>query len=1132
MADAPIPLNPGPHPNDGQPVDGQTADQEPDAGVVDAQDDVEGLEPPLEGAGIRARKRPSMLRVCGISTAVLVIYFTLLYVVVIGTPHARKFWERIPHSPAHISQQHLWRRSKPPTAFCNNANSASGACESFWYDSYKDMFLRYVNETENSRSLHPTTATYVRQYADKSTSVPLTNIPHHVADKIHDAVQPKLEKVANERANIRDWFSNPMDSLKPGSAQELSPSDELTAVPTKVVENVKKVFEKIIHPTLRSQAGSSKEKPGLQQDEYRNVDPTKFAENAKKILGKLSQPVPSSSRADLASQKSGSETQSHVDKPGIAKKTDVLRKSPKKPPEKSKSSSATQKPPSRKVEAAATEASKKVEGIGKRLKKHPAAPHPQPKKQKSNLDDKYSDYEAETPAKPTGLRGWISSRVAFLKPNDTPPTDQRRPKRQMDELKESAVDSRTKWKDSNREKSKARTPKTKFSTVQQKKSDRYPPSEKEPKHDDFTKDTVISIVPKSSTTRKKGAFEEYWSEFRMQGPPTAVISRSREDEESPSASGLGSKSEAAHKRKVLTAERLSFEEEYRLKKGELSKLRSKYGVTSQKRLKEETQGTGKTIYAKDRKPGSKKTTKDEDIKKTIEKQHSQQTEKATSAQGSKSFIKKTSSMRDSRVDQRIKSPASKPESDPDHDDRHHEEIVADKETMVQPTWHWKLMSKIGIPVRLSQETAASTSELAAEDVAETIPESTFEVSGSKLSRGTVQFPFSKVPSQKKESNKIKSAVTVASFAQILKQGLRRLQIPDPDTTPSDKTSQSRPAHKNKSDKSKSKFTTTEPHHVGSPQSSSANGFSRSTNKQLPRTRSKASSSQEEAGTKPAEVLIDSIVGALRDLKIVSPSEPERRTWRDWSSSVLDFSWVLGFFAEVKKRISSLPGIVIVISKPIVDKNASGKRSSWTSWFFTSSKWTSKRAPIREQTPEEKRWEKFFNHVRQSSKNKTAEAILDISGTLYSIIDQLMAEGNKHFVTMTRLRGAWEGLYRAEAVMDSSRTVRTMGSDTENRNLLQSYVGVIYKFDRLVADVSDATSRMANSTVVTAADATHWKTMKGRFNKFLWEVRKRPLFVDRGLLVSEGFHRDILLGGREKLQTAKMALERLRESSAI
>ncbi|KAG4431194.1 hypothetical protein IFR05_013320 [Cadophora sp. M221] len=301
----------------------------------------------------------------------------------------------------------------------------------------------------------------------------------------------------------------------------------------------------------------------------------------------------------------------------------------------------------------------------------------------------------------------------------------------------------------------------------------------------------------------------------------------------------------------------------------------------------------------------------------------------------------------------------------------------------------------------------------------------------------------------------------------------------------------------------------------------------------PKYKDRGPQNQEPTKTNLPGVLADSIIEALNGFYFLSPLEPARqKTWTARVASFLNSSSVKRYFANFKTWLSSLPGIltgqVEKVNKPI------GEAKGWWSNLVKFTR--SERERVKREAPEEPIYDdKFFNfpsYQHRTSKNKTAEAILDISGTLYSVIDQLMTEGNQHFADRTHLQAAFDGLSRAESVMNSSRTVKTMAKASENRNLLTTYVGVVHKFGRLVTDVAEATDRIARSPVVTESDVTYWNSVKGGFHKFLTEVKKRPLFVNRELVVSEGFHRDILIDGRDKLESARSALEKLTAISPI
>lgn len=608
----------------------------------------------------------------------------------------------------------------------------------------------------------------------------------------------------------------------------------------------------------------------------------------------------------------------------------------------------------------------------------------------------------------------------------------------------------------------------------QKKSDQHSETKAKSNRDAFPKDTATGTPLKGTTQQGRGAFEDYWSGFRMQGPPPATASSSYQ---SSSASETKARASVSKSQKVLTAERLPHGENYRTRDHGSSKLQSKYGTPN---------GGQRTIYAKNRQPESKEKSEAESPAEKSQKKYPQKTEMATVSKASRLSNDRTLKEEDPRTSGSTKSRIGKPTSVIDHHEHRQEKYSSREQATMNPVWYWKVMSKIGIPDHLPK-TTSTASETLSEDVEETIPE-----------QGAArQVAFQKTSLKEKESDKVKTTVPATSFTKILKHNMKVLSVPD----------------------------------VGIKSSAKS---PRATDKRPIESKTKVISTPKPTANRPGEKLVDSIVEAAQDLKIVAPSEVAKHSWIEWTSNIFDLSWMTHLLAESKTAISSVPDIFT--SNPNTSSPPSKNISTWKSWLLASTNLDSQ-DPIRDQTPPEKAWEENFLNTHpnlqvQSSRNKTAQAILEILGTFYSIIDQLMAEGNKHFDTMTRLQGAWESLFRAEAVMDSSRTVKGMARDTENRKLLRSYVEVVHKLDRLVDGVSEVTNRMANSTGVDVADARQWPTMRTEFNKFLWEVKKRPLFVDKGMLVSEGFHRNILLGDKEKLESAKVILGRLQQSSVV
>ena len=867
---------------------------------------------------------------------------------------------------------------------------------------------------------------WLKNYS-RSTSAPLKIIPQHLVDKIPDAVRPKSSKVASH-------------------------TDEPTTAPTKVVDGAKKVFVRLSEASLSSRVDSGK-KPDIQQDKRQHTDPSIFMEKAKIILEKISQDAIS---AEQRIETPRSERVRDISRANEAEKAKLLLNVLETTPNSLNTDRLFRMVDDAmaRLDQQTQESDEVLAIITKLFKERLAARITDFESPISASDDnEASHHESESTMRPNHLLTWLVSRVKTFKFD----TNAIKPANRKKEI---------------RDKIESLTPKTKVSRTQQKESDQHSKNKTKPKQDAFTEDTATSTGSKSTNPQRKGAFEEYWSEFRMQGPPPAAVSSSSQSSSASESKASGSVSKG---QKVLAAERLSRGEKYRIRDQEISELQPQYGVTS----RWPPRGSQTTIYAKDRRPESKRKTEVEDPRETSEKQHLQKGKKVTASQVSKPFDK-TWKKEGPRTGGNTKSLTERPPSVRDQDMYRQEKSTSSRTAVMKPAWYWKLMSRAGIPDHLPETTAAA-SETSTDDVEENIP-----VQGATT-----------VSSKKKESSKLNPARKLTSSIRSLKQGVKKFHTADTGTTSAAKSplvTDRRPA----------------------------------------KSRAKVFSTPKSTAHGSAEKLVGSIVEAVQDLKAVFPSEVPEQSWKDWASSFLDFSWITKIFAEFRATLSALPSIFN--SKPNTSSLPNKQISTWKLWLLASSKLGSQN-PIRDSTSSEKAWEEnFFNthpsYQVQRSRNKTAQAMLEISGSLYSIIDQLMAEGNKHFDTMTRLQGAWEGLFRAEAVMDSSMTVKGMARDTENRELLRSYVEVVHKLDRLVDGLLEVTSRLGNSTTVDAADARQWMTLRSRFNKFLWEVKKRPLFVDKGILVSEGFHRDILLGDKEKLENVKATLRRLQDSSVV
>ncbi|XMA12728.1 hypothetical protein WAI453_005519 [Rhynchosporium graminicola] len=265
----------------------------------------------------------------------------------------------------------------------------------------------------------------------------------------------------------------------------------------------------------------------------------------------------------------------------------------------------------------------------------------------------------------------------------------------------------------------------------------------------------------------------------------------------------------------------------------------------------------------------------------------------------------------------------------------------------------------------------------------------------------------------------------------------------------------------------------------------------------------SSSGDQSTETRPVKARFHPVLEILNVSSSSPLVAPARRTWKDWFPTI--------FHSKNQTEGESQKTQVNSASQPSITKS-------------------SERASVSDKSPKEKsRSEQFFNspaYQNKSPRDRAADDILDVSNSLYSVIAQLMAEGNKHFANMTRLQAAWGGLSRAEAVMAQSTILKTMAADKQSRDLLTSYAGVIHKFDRLVGDVSKTTYLLATSSEMTKADLERWREQKSGYYMYLEEIRKRPLFVDQFVTESEGFHWDVLVAAQSKLNLVRASLRKL------
>ncbi|KAL5319991.1 hypothetical protein ACEPPN_013050 [Leptodophora sp. 'Broadleaf-Isolate-01'] len=650
---------------------------------------------------------------------------------------------------------------------------------------------------------------------------------------------------------------------------------------------------------------------------------------------------------------------------------------------------------------------------------------------------------------------------------------------------------------------------------------RKPVKTKPQTHTESTEVPNSAAATKSMPAQKKGSYELWWSEYRLQGPPTMVSSSSSTVVSSPFAP----KAETTRPVKKTTEDRqiLLYEES--------SLSRNEESTTSAKKPK--TKGSGKSksgatelnFIETFKQGGRRPQHPDEDsFPSRNEAEHSPPSVQKRALDNLKTTVTEVHTVDvvintpSDKISQTEQKAASKVVETAKVAPRSPRRKVSDKsksKSKSKPTV--ATVHSVDVPVHHSSDKIMPTEEKS-------------DQQGATTAKASPLWPWEET------SDKPKSKSTLAEFhyANIFPhtrlediQPIKQI----PKYTKVITISRASRSKKKKRDKWRNGvFTVTEIHYVDVPVYPTSGLFT-PTAETLKNT-DEGSKSREPTKTNAAGVLVDSIIEALNGFYFLSPLEPNGQTWKAWAASFLDFSSLKERFANFKNWVSSLPS-TLIRRVGIVNKHIGEAKSWWSKLVhFTRTE----RDRVRKAAPEEKIFDdRFFNspsYQHRSSKNKTAEVILDISGTLYSVIDQLMAEGNQHFANRTHLQAAWNGLFRAESVMGSSRTVKTMAKDSENRNLLTTYVGVVHKFGRLVTDVSEAADRIAESPIVTEADVTHWKSVKGGFNKFLREVKKRPPFVNRELMVSEGFHRDILIDGRDKLDSARSALEKLTTSSPI
>ncbi|KAI9049232.1 hypothetical protein LZ554_007079 [Drepanopeziza brunnea f. sp. 'monogermtubi'] len=179
---------------------------------------------------------------------------------------------------------------------------------------------------------------------------------------------------------------------------------------------------------------------------------------------------------------------------------------------------------------------------------------------------------------------------------------------------------------------------------------------------------------------------------------------------------------------------------------------------------------------------------------------------------------------------------------------------------------------------------------------------------------------------------------------------------------------------------------------------------------------------------------------------------------------------------------------------------------------------------------DRRWEPgFFSFPGERAmtiqEQRVARA-LGLTLTLYSVIDQLMAEGNSHHVNITRLQKAWDGVSSSSKVLDSSQLINEMARESDGRDRLQTYPGVVHRFSHLAKSLAEVSIQIVNGEI-TEEMASSWlnESTRDSIEAFVQEIKKRPRFALDDELVSEGFHWQILTDCEEMLRFTRDALSK-------
>ncbi|KAH7321969.1 hypothetical protein BKA65DRAFT_556301 [Rhexocercosporidium sp. MPI-PUGE-AT-0058] len=1126
---------PGPEPQALQPNDGEDENE--------------------HGAEGRGPRVFSMLHILFLVTVVCLVSS---YAAMVTRLYTDQYWGATSPNDSG-SEKSIWERlransdSQNAPRYWNKIDSAPSALESLRYDSLRDRVLRYVTSTKGGRPSQPTvlTATYVRQHSEQKSSLPSSSIPKHFGDKVFGIPETKITAGT---LSFREWLSSEVQLLKPdntspASRDKINPRrsslvEDLIKYRAKVVEEIKVLEEKFSKAMSKSKAKSKTHVPFSVED--LNAYAEKVAEEIASLGDKLL-------KTQTASHKMNT-------KQSLISKADI--------------------------DGYKIQLAKKMKNLGEILIESPQALQAQ--KESGSPGGEAIGTEGNT-----GFRGWISSRISFSKPDKTSSTLQSRLKVLESKALNENGNSDTKSKQTNEKVSGGHKVKTKTSESSDPRRDPDFPNTLDSiksRSGEFSegKTPVSGATPKGRTATRKGVYEKWWSTFRLQGPPTTASNKKDSPPPKLQTSSKSTKvpTSVMGKGSNTPGRKGSYElwwSEYRLQgpptmasssvpKEESSPLAPTTPKTPPAREGKNTADNGQILLsnqpclpgaddsvtsAKKPKPSRMKipTNQDAEVETRSTEASSKNTQKKLNAQ----------------VTQKATSPINELDSVVS------DEMSVSMETTTNVPWYRKLVCKSDAtnPTQATVPASKRSVKSAEDKFNKFISEGIV----GKPSRQSMAESSKNLPLKKKASDKLNSGVTRLTFIEMLKQGRRRLQHADelnplqkksleksstasrektadtPETTlinihyvevpilpPSEEIQSTKkkiifkdvedakfgplsPEHK-KTYKSRTVATVTKIHYIEVQIYPSSGIFVPTA--ENPKSTDEASVNQQSTKMHAAGVLVDSIMEALNEFSFLSPFKLDKETWKAWASSFFD-SLNLKKFSNLKTWASSL--LTILTNKVKAVGKPMEQAKSWWSQLVNFTRSESDR--IRNEAPKEYSYDdRFFNspsYQHRSSKNRTAEAILDVSGMLYSAIDQLMAEGNQHFANMTHLQAAWDGFYRRESVLNSSRALKTMGKASENRKLLTTYVGMVHKFARLVTNISEATDRIAKSPVITAADVTHWKSVKGGFNKFLREVRQRPFFMDRELLVSEGFHQNILIGGREKLESARLALEKMTRS---